>query len=93
MALAELRLSADGEGERRKAVSKVTFVVEYEDGKEPAVHAGMQFEGGRVVAVSFSDYRDSYFTEKQAEIIEECLGCASGDDKAAISVKVSLQTQ
>ncbi|MGO3911867.1 MAG: hypothetical protein ACTJIN_20475 [Huaxiibacter chinensis] len=36
-------------------MGKVTFVFEYEDGKEPAVNAGMEFMGGKVVAVAFRD--------------------------------------
>ncbi|WP_400174391.1 hypothetical protein [Enterobacter hormaechei] len=36
-------------------MGKVTFVFEYEDGKEPPVNAGMEFMGGKIVAVSFSD--------------------------------------
>lgn len=36
-------------------MSKVTFVVDYEDGKEPAVHAGMVIFGGNLTAVSWSD--------------------------------------
>lgn len=34
---------------------KVTFVVEYEDGKEPPVHAGLTIFGGSLVSVSWSD--------------------------------------
>lgn len=36
-------------------MSKVTFVVEFEDGKEPAVNAGMTIFGGKLAAVSWSD--------------------------------------
>ncbi len=36
-------------------MSKVTFVVDFEDGKEPAVHAGMTIFGGSLVAVSWRD--------------------------------------
>ncbi|HFI7433948.1 TPA: DUF551 domain-containing protein [Escherichia coli] len=36
-------------------MSKVTFVVEYEDGKEPPVHAGLTIFGGSLVSVSWSD--------------------------------------
>ena len=34
---------------------KMTFVFEYEDGKEPSVNAGMEFMGGKIVAVAFRD--------------------------------------
>lgn len=36
-------------------MSKVTFVVDYEDGKEPPVHAGLTIFGGSLVSVSWSD--------------------------------------
>lgn len=34
---------------------KLTFVVEFEDGKEPPVRANMEVFGGKVVAVEFRD--------------------------------------
>ncbi|WP_320725760.1 hypothetical protein [Enterobacter ludwigii] len=33
----------------------MTFVVEYEDGKEPSVHANMDVLGGKLARVAFSD--------------------------------------
>ena len=36
-------------------MGKMTFVFEYEDGKEPPVSAGMSFMGGEIVAASFRD--------------------------------------
>jgi len=36
-------------------MGRMTFVVEFEDGKEPPVHAHMEVFGGEVVAVSFRD--------------------------------------
>lgn len=36
-------------------MSKLTFVIEFEDGKEPPVHAHMEVLGGKVVAVTFRD--------------------------------------
>lgn len=36
-------------------MGKMTFVFEYEDGKEPPVSAGMEFLGGKIVAVAFLD--------------------------------------
>lgn len=36
-------------------MSRMTFVVEFEDGKEPPVHAHMEAFGGKVVAVAFRD--------------------------------------
>ena len=36
-------------------MGKLTFVIEFEDGEEPAVHARMEAFGGKVVAVAFRD--------------------------------------
>ena len=36
-------------------MGKMTFVFEYEDGKEPPVSAGMSFMGGKIVAAEFRD--------------------------------------
>ncbi|MCR3711936.1 hypothetical protein M8448_20980 [Citrobacter freundii] len=36
-------------------MGKMTFVFEYEDGKEPPVSAGMEFMGGKIVAAYFRD--------------------------------------
>ncbi|VDZ84376.1 Uncharacterised protein [Kluyvera intermedia] len=36
-------------------MGKMTFVFEYEDGKEPLVNAGMEFMGGKIVAAAFRD--------------------------------------
>ncbi|HID3520171.1 MULTISPECIES: hypothetical protein [Citrobacter] len=36
-------------------MARLTFVIEFEDGKEPPVHAYMQAFGGKVVAVAFRD--------------------------------------
>lgn len=36
-------------------MSKVTFVVEYEDGKEPMVGAATQVHGGKLVSVAWRD--------------------------------------
>lgn len=36
-------------------MSKLTFFIEFEDGKEPPVHAHMEAFGGKVVAVAFRD--------------------------------------
>lgn len=33
----------------------MTFVIEFEDGKAPPVHANMEAFGGKVVAVAFRD--------------------------------------
>ncbi|BBR34227.1 hypothetical protein WP3S18E09_12400 [Escherichia coli] len=49
-------------------MSKVTFVVEFEDGKEPAVNAGMTIFGGKLAAVSWSDA-----LEEKVFSVHECL--------------------
>ncbi|MGU3413753.1 hypothetical protein ACLBW0_08565 [Enterobacteriaceae bacterium C34A] len=36
-------------------MATMTFVVEFEDGKDPPVHAHMEAFGGKVVAVAFRD--------------------------------------
>jgi len=36
-------------------VERITFVIEFEDGKAPPVHAYMEAFGGKVVAVAFRD--------------------------------------
>lgn len=36
-------------------MGKMTFVVEFEDGKEPPVHADMNIFGGKITRVDFSD--------------------------------------
>lgn len=36
-------------------MGKLTFVIEFEDGKEPPVSAGLEFMGGKIVAAAFRD--------------------------------------
>ena len=36
-------------------MGKMTFVVEFEDGKEPPVHANMNILGVKITRVAFSD--------------------------------------
>ena len=36
-------------------MGKMTFVFEYEDGKEPPVHSGMEYLGGKIISASFRD--------------------------------------
>lgn len=36
-------------------MGKMTFVFEYDDGKETPVSAGMSFMGGKIVAAAFRD--------------------------------------
>lgn len=51
----------------------MTFVVEYEDGKEPSVGSRMQICGGMVISVSWSDYRDDHFSEDEKDVIEDAI--------------------
>jgi len=39
----------------RYIMGKMTFVVEFEDGKEPSVHANLDVLGGKLARVAFSD--------------------------------------
>lgn len=50
-------------------MGKMTFVVEFEDGKEPEVFADMGIEGGRLVAAGFHDYRDDLLTEDEVSAV------------------------
>ena len=50
-------------------MGKMTFVVEFEDGKEPSVFADMEIEGGRLVAAGFHDYRDDLLTEDEVSAV------------------------
>lgn len=36
-------------------MSRVTFVVAYEDGKEPTISAGMEILGGKLIGVAWRD--------------------------------------
>ena len=54
-------------------MGKMTFVVEFEDGKEPPVSADMDIHGGRVLAASWSDYRADLFTQEQADAILDAI--------------------
>lgn len=40
---------------RRCEVERITFVIEFEDGKAPTVNGSMEAFGGKVVAVAFRD--------------------------------------
>lgn len=61
-------------------MGKMTFVVEFDDGKEPPVSADMDVAGGRLVAASWSDYRDDFFTASQRDVVIEALNELSCDD-------------
>lgn len=50
-------------------MGKMTFVVEFEDGKEPSVFSDMSIEGGKLVAASFHDYREGLLTEDEVSAV------------------------
>lgn len=47
-------------------MSNLTFVVEFEDGKEPPVHGCMEVFGGKVVAVAFRDALEEHDNDDAA---------------------------
>ncbi|EMX9223753.1 TPA: hypothetical protein ACTYHK_001632 [Citrobacter koseri] len=79
-------------------MGKMTFVVEFEDGKEPPVSANMDISGGRLVAAAFYDYRNDYFTDEQKDVIadlishEEMEGFLSGESATELNAKLDLLT-
>ncbi|HBD5252640.1 TPA: hypothetical protein KKL34_002812 [Escherichia coli] len=54
-------------------MGKLTFVVEFEDGKEPPVSANLDVAGGRLVSVLFGDYRDDFFQPEEVDVVREAL--------------------
>lgn len=78
-------------------MGKMTFVVEFEDGKEPPVSAAMDVAGGRLVAAAWSDYRDDHLKPEERDIVIEALNELSCDEvdeecHAEIISKVELLT-
>ncbi|WP_211849440.1 hypothetical protein [Proteus mirabilis] len=54
-------------------MGKMTFVVEYEYGKEPSINAGVDILGGRLTAVAFYDYRDDLLTQDEAQAVNNSI--------------------
>lgn len=50
-------------------MGKVTFVVDFKDGEEPAVSAATEILGGRLSSVLWADYRDDFFTEDEVDMV------------------------
>ena len=79
-------------------MGRMTFVVEFEDGKEPPVSADMDVAGGRLVAASWSDYRDYFFTCEHVDFITAALeefnsqGEISDEDTTTILEKIDPLT-
>lgn len=61
-------------------MGKITFVVEFEGGKEPPVSANLEVAGGRLVSVLFGDYRDDFFQPEQVDVVREALNEISVDE-------------
>ncbi|WP_312770112.1 hypothetical protein [Enterobacter soli] len=61
-------------------MGKMTFVVEFEEGEEPAISAGIKIAGGRLCAVSWIDYRNDYFSPEQRDIVIESLNELTRDE-------------
>lgn len=80
-------------------MSKMTFVVEYEDGKEPAIGAGMEIYGGKLCSVTFMDYRDDHLTEADSNHITDAIDGSEWHGKideecaSLLRHKLSLITQ
>ncbi|HFV5215926.1 TPA: hypothetical protein ACH9Q3_004829 [Escherichia coli] len=76
-------------------MGKLTFVVEFEDGKEPPVSANLDVAGGRLVSVLFGDYRDDFFQPEEVDGVREALNELSVDNDdahAEIIQKMELLT-
>lgn len=64
-------------------MSRVTFVVEFEDGKEPPLNSNMEFMGGRVVSVAFrnalSENSEHFVSFRSGKLFIEgrCLVCGN----------------
>jgi len=56
-------------------MSKMTFVIEFEDGKEPLVSFTENFmgSGGTLTSAAFYDYKDDYLSEADRDLITEAL--------------------
>lgn len=50
-------------------MKKMTFVIEYEDGKEPSINAGTEILGGRLTAAAFYDYRTALMTPEEGNAV------------------------
>nr|WP_283812531.1 hypothetical protein [Providencia rettgeri] len=70
-------------------MGKMTFVVEYEDGKEPPISFNMEIFGGKVIEAGFRDYNDDMLTEAEIEALMECLNISELENTSA-SVDVDI---
>lgn len=60
-------------------MSIYTIVVEFPEGREPAIGLGTDILGGRAKSIAFFDYRDDFFTIVQRNKIENVLEQAEWD--------------
>lgn len=68
-------------------MGKMTFVVEYEDGKEPPISFNMEIFGGNLIEAGFRDYNDDMLNEEEIEALSECLNI-NELEKTSVSVDV-----
>ncbi|HAG2017431.1 TPA: hypothetical protein G8V52_000675 [Salmonella enterica] len=61
-------------------MGKVTFVVYFGDGEEPAVSMATEILGGRLSAVLWADYRDDFFCPEQRDVVIEALNELACDE-------------
>lgn len=54
-------------------MGKMTFVVEYEDGKEPKINFSTEILGGRLTAAAFYDYHDDLLTQDEANAVNNVI--------------------
>ncbi|VFZ23976.1 hypothetical protein ACS191_10995 [Klebsiella pneumoniae] len=76
-------------------MSTMTFVVEFEDGKEPPVHAHMEVFGGKVIAVAFRDALSEQEEQQQVQYQQESLNairCFFCNGRHPIGVACPLNT-
>lgn len=82
-------------------MSKMTFVLEFEDGQEPPIQFTEDFfgTGGRLCSAAIFDYKDDFLTEKECALLEDALNSFMAyDDYPDVDVdklphKMSLITQ
>lgn len=78
-------------------MGKVTFVVDFKDGEEPAVSMATEVLGGRLSAVLWADYRDDFFTEEEVDMVRSAfddvaLSEDEEESQAEIINKMELMT-
>ncbi|WP_129544681.1 hypothetical protein [Serratia sp. 1D1416] len=54
-------------------MSKYTFIVEFNDGEEPAVYCNTDILGGRLCMVAFEDIRKYQLEEEEAHALKSFL--------------------